>query len=55
MPRPDMPPAQAAARGIRIGFSMTTNATLLCDEDIALFQEYGFTLTIKPGWPACNA
>ena len=38
---------QAAARGIRIGFSMTTNATLLCDEDIALFQEYGFTLTIS--------
>jgi uncharacterized protein len=37
----------AAARGIRIGFSMTTNATLLNDEDIALFQEYGFTLTIS--------
>ena len=37
----------AAARGIRIGFSMTTNATLLSDEDIALFQEYGFTLTIS--------
>ena len=39
--------SEAAARGIRIGFSMTTNATLLRDEDIALFEEYGFTLTIS--------
>jgi uncharacterized protein len=38
---------EAAARGIRIGFSMTTNATLLRDEDIELFQEYAFTLTIS--------
>jgi uncharacterized protein len=37
--------SQAAVRGIRIGFSMTTNATLLSDEDIELFEEYGFTLT----------
>jgi uncharacterized protein len=37
----------AAVRGIRIGFSMTTNATLLCDEDIELFEEYGFTLTVS--------
>jgi uncharacterized protein len=37
----------AAARGIRIGFSMTTNATLLREADIALFQEYRFTLTIS--------
>ncbi|NER97482.1 MAG: radical SAM protein [Symploca sp. SIO1B1] len=38
---------EAANRGIGIGFSMTTNATLLLDEDIDLFQEYGFTLTIS--------
>jgi uncharacterized protein len=38
---------EAAARGVRIGFSMTTNATLLREEDIALFQDYGFTLTIS--------
>ncbi|MDA9406498.1 MULTISPECIES: radical SAM/SPASM domain-containing protein [unclassified Bradyrhizobium] len=38
---------KATARGIRIGFSMTTNATLLRDEDFALFQEYDFTLTIS--------
>ena len=39
--------SEATARGIRIGFSMTTNATLLREEDIALFQKYGFTLTIS--------
>jgi len=38
---------EAAARGIGIGFSMTTNATLLRDDDIALFDEFGFTLTIS--------
>ena len=38
---------EAAARGIGIGFTMTTNATLLRDEDIELFEEYGFTLTIS--------
>jgi len=38
---------EAAARGIGIGFSITTNATLLREEDIALFEEYGFTLTIS--------
>jgi uncharacterized protein len=39
--------SEAAARGIGIGFSMTTNATLLRDEDIELFDEYGFTLTVS--------
>ena len=38
---------QAAARGVGIGFSMTTNATLILEEDIDLFHEYGFTLTIS--------
>jgi uncharacterized protein len=37
----------AADRGISIGFSITTNGTLLRDEDIDLFQEYGFMLTIS--------
>jgi uncharacterized protein len=37
----------AAVCGVSIGFSMTTNATLLRDEDIELFQEFGFTLTIS--------
>jgi uncharacterized protein len=39
--------ARAAARGIRIGFAMTTNATLLSAEDIELFEQYRFTLTIS--------
>lgn len=38
---------QAAARGIPIGFSMTTNGTLVSEEDIALFQEFCFTLTVS--------
>lgn len=38
---------QATARGVGIGFTMTTNATLIKSEDIELFQEYGFTLTIS--------
>ena len=38
---------EAAARGVSIGFTMTTNATLIRPEDIDLFQEYGFTLTIS--------
>lgn len=39
--------AAGAARGIGIGFTMTTNATLLRDEDIELFDEHRFTLTIS--------
>lgn len=38
---------EAAARGIRLGFTMTTNATLVSQEDIALFQAHRFTLTIS--------
>lgn len=39
--------SKAAARGVRIGFSMTTNATLVRQDDIELFEEFGFTLTIS--------
>ena len=38
---------EAAARGIAIGFTLTTNGTLLASEDIALFQHYAFTLTVS--------
>lgn len=38
---------QASERGIPIGFSMTTNGTLISPDDIALFQQFGFTLTIS--------
>jgi uncharacterized protein len=33
--------------GVRVGFSLTTNATLLTTADIALFQEHGFAITIS--------
>lgn len=39
--------AQCAERDIRIGFSLTTNATLLRDTDASLFQEYPFTVTVS--------
>ncbi|MES0110152.1 radical SAM protein [Mesorhizobium sp. M0013] len=39
--------AQAMVRGVGIGFSLTTNATLVNADDIALYQQYGFTLTVS--------
>ena len=39
--------AEASARGVAIGFTMTTNATLFRREDIDLFQEFRFTLTVS--------
>jgi uncharacterized protein len=38
---------EAAARRVMVGFTMTTNATLLLPEDIDLFQEYRFTITVS--------
>jgi uncharacterized protein len=38
---------EAAARGVGVGFTMTTNATLLLPEDIDLFQKYRFTITVS--------
>ncbi|MEQ8817859.1 MAG: radical SAM protein [Thalassobaculum sp.] len=38
---------QAARRGVAIGFSMTTNGTLLIPEDGAFFERHGFALTIS--------
>nr|CAA6830741.1 MAG: Arylsulfatase regulator (Fe-S oxidoreductase) [uncultured Thiotrichaceae bacterium] len=38
---------EALSRGIGIGFTLTTNATLIRSEDIELFQKYRFTLTIS--------
>jgi len=37
----------AAARGIAIGFSITTNATLLAAEDAAFFERHGFAVTVS--------
>lgn len=39
--------AEAAAKGVAVGFTMTTNATLFRQEDIDLFQEFRFTLTVS--------
>lgn len=38
---------EAGKRGIAVGFALTTNGTLLVEEDIALFQQYGFTVTVS--------
>jgi uncharacterized protein len=37
----------AAAKGVTAGFSITTNATLLTEEDGAFFEEHGFAVTVS--------
>ncbi|MFN0126729.1 MAG: radical SAM protein [Verrucomicrobiales bacterium] len=37
----------ATSRRVKAGFTLTTNATLLHQEDIDLFQEYHFTITVS--------
>ncbi len=39
--------ASAARRGVGIGFSITTNGTLLTEEDADFFEEYGFAVTVS--------
>ena len=38
---------QALARGVDIGFSITSNGTLIREEDASFFEEYGFAVTIS--------
>jgi uncharacterized protein len=38
---------QAALAGVALRFALTTNATLVAPEDIALFQQHAFTLTVS--------
>lgn len=38
---------EGASRSIGVGFSLTTNATLIRPEDVALFQLYGFVVTVS--------
>lgn len=38
---------QAAERGIRLGFSITTNGTLLTEADADFFEEHGFAVTVS--------
>jgi uncharacterized protein len=37
----------AAARGVRATFSITTNGTLLTEEDAAFFERHGFAVTVS--------
>ncbi|SMP54425.1 radical SAM/SPASM domain-containing protein [Noviherbaspirillum suwonense] len=37
----------AEKRGVKAGFSLTTNGTLLNDNDASFFEEYGFAVTIS--------
>jgi uncharacterized protein len=37
----------AESRGIAVGFSITTNGTLLSDEDAAFLERFGFAVTIS--------
>jgi len=39
--------AQASRRGQRIGFSITTNGTLLTPEDCDFFERFGFAVTVS--------
>jgi uncharacterized protein len=43
---------EAARRGIRISFSLTTNATLATDEDAAFFAAHRFTIAVSLDGPA---
>lgn len=38
---------RAAARGVEIGFSITTNGTLVTEADGAFFERYGFAVTVS--------
>lgn len=42
---------RAAARGIPITFSITTNGTLLTEEDAAFFETHGFAVTVSLDGP----
>lgn len=39
--------ARAAARAIRVGYSLTTNGTLLTKEDAAFFAKHNFAVTVS--------
>ncbi len=42
---------EAARRNVSVGFSLTTNGTLLREEDAAFFETYGFAVTISLDGP----
>lgn len=38
---------QAQKKGVKVAFTITTNATLIRAEDVELFQKYNFTVTVS--------
>ena len=46
--------SRARARGQSIGFSITTNGTLVEPEDAAFFERYGFAVTVSMDGPAAD-
>jgi len=42
---------RAAARGLQVGFSITTNGTLLTEDDGAFFERHGFAVTVSLDGP----
>lgn len=43
--------ALAAARGVTLGFSITTNGTLLTEADADFFEDFGFAVTVSLDGP----
>lgn len=43
--------AAAAAAGLDVGFSITTNLTLLTEDDAALFRDHGFSVAVSLDGP----
>ena len=41
----------ARARGVTLGFSITTNGTLLREDDADFFEEHGFAVTVSLDGP----
>jgi len=44
--------ALAQSRGVALGFSITTNGTMLTEADAAFFEEFGFAVTVSLDGPA---
>lgn len=45
---------QADARQLKVGFSLTTNGTLLTPDDASFFEEHGFAMTVSLDGPAAQ-
>lgn len=43
--------AKAEARGVKLGFSITTNGTLVNEEDADFFESFGFAVTVSLDGP----